>query len=301
MRDTIQPERGLMNRRDFLRYTAATALASTVPGGALAETYVPGLDILTPAFMTARSRGKALLCLLVPDDPAERWKRGGAYGDMFLISDDSTMAELALADVACVGERAVRAYTDWLKWNEGCLMAVIETKDGEPSQPCSAARLPSPLIPYDFEGTKLPRGHSYAEVRARRMGTLVHQSVARNDDMLKMRATQCIQAVGKGTAQAVIAAVEKGRSVSPERVDKVAPILAWHAVTASDEVRNRITMLLANAARTRLVHNAPPGSKWVIPATEGVDARPGPSGAVPYLSFDVPPPEDKRRKRKNRG
>lgn len=287
-----------MNRRDFLRYSAAATLASAVPVGALADTYVPGLDILTPAFMAARDRGKALLCLLVPEDPAERWKRGGAFGDMLLISDDSTMADLALAEVACVGERAVRAYADWLKWNDGCLMAVIETADGEPSQPCSTASLPSPLIPYDFEGTKIPRGHSYAEVRARRMGTLVHQSVARNDDMLKRRATQCIQAVGKGTAQAVIAAVERGKSVSPERVDRVAPILAWHAVTATDEVRDRITMLLANAARTRMVHNAPVGSKWVIPATEGVDARPGPSGAVPYLSFDITPPDDGSRKKK---
>ncbi|TNE90754.1 MAG: twin-arginine translocation signal domain-containing protein [Deltaproteobacteria bacterium] len=291
-----------MNRRDFLKYSAAATLASTMPLGAFAESYVPGMEVLTPAFDRARERGKALLCLLVPEDPAERWKRGGAFGDMLLISDDSTMAELSQVDVVCVGERVVRSYTDWLEWNEGCLMALIETAEGEPSQPCSTASLPSPLIPHDFEGGQIPSGHTYAEVRARRMGALVHQTIARNDDMTKRRATQCIQAVGKGLAQSVIHAVEKGKSVPPERVDKVAPILAWHAVTASDEVRERITRLLANAGRTRMVHNAPSGSKWIIPATEGAEAKPGPSGAVPYLSFDVAPKaEDDKGKKSKKG
>lgn len=292
-----------MNRRDFLKYSAATALASGLPIGAFAEGYIPGMEVLTPAFDRARDRGKALLCLIVPEDPAERWKRGGAFGDMLLISDDSTMAELAQVEVVCAGERVVRSYTDWLEWNEGCLMALIETAEGEPSQPCLSANLPSPLIPHDYEGTGVPGGHTYAEVRARRMGSLVHSTVARNDDMIKRRATQCIQAVGKGVAQSVIRKVESGKSLAPERVDRVAPILAWHAVSANDEVRERIVRLLANAGRTRMVHNAPPGSKWVIPATEGADARPGPSGAVPYLSFDVEPrgTESRGKKDKKKG
>jgi hypothetical protein len=58
-------------------------------------------------------------------------------------------------------------------------------------------------------------------------------------------------------------------------------------VSANDDVRERILRLLANSARNRMVHHAPQGSKWIIPATEGDAARPGPSGAVPYLSFDV--------------
>jgi hypothetical protein len=145
-----------MNRRDFLLYSAAAAAASSVPSLALGEIYVPGMEVLTPAFDRARARGKALLCLLVTDDEADRWKRGGAFGDMLLISDDTTMADLAQVDVVCAGEREVRSYTDWLDWNEGCLMALIETAVGEPSQPCSSASLPSPLIPHDYEGAAPP-------------------------------------------------------------------------------------------------------------------------------------------------
>ena len=278
-----------MNRRTFLSATAAAFAASALPYPARADLYVGGMDLFSPAFVRAQKAGKSLLCLIVPEDPAERWKMGGAFGDMLLISDDSTMADLAQVEVICVGADIVQAFLTGRGEDDSCLLALVETGGQAASRPCDSATLPSPLVPFGFEGTELPQGHNYAEVRARRMGSLVNRAVALNSDMTKRRASECIQAVGRGLAKSVINAVEKGRSVAPERVDKVAPILAWHAVSASDEVRVRTTRLMANAARTRLVHRAPVGSEWVIPATEGSDARPGPSGAVPYLSFDVTP------------
>ena len=294
-----------MNRRTFLSLSAATVAASALPlpaRRAWSAEGAPGIEVLNPAFEKAREAGKSLLVILVPDSPEERWARGGAFGDLFLVGDDTILADLAMVDVVCARTDLVRYYTDWLGWSDKCQMALVETAIEEPSQPCAGAPLPAPLVPYGSDGTDLASSSAQPEVRARRLGALAQNLIARNDEMVKRRASQNYQAIGKGFAQSVIKAVEKGRKLPPEKVDRAAAVLAWHAVSASDELRQRIIQLLANAARARLVHDAPPGSRWVIPATEGEEAHPGPSGPVPYLEFVAPKASDaddgKKKKKK---
>ncbi len=101
-----------MNRRDFLQgaAVASAGLGLSVHqafGGEVAT--VSDLRLLTAGWKAARAAGRVLLVLVVPEDDAERYWRGDAWGEALTYGGERMHVLLGQVDVVCARPASVAA------------------------------------------------------------------------------------------------------------------------------------------------------------------------------------------------
>lgn len=103
-----------MKRRHFLTGAAAGLAAAAWPAF-IQEAFgngpacdangkpakLPRAAVVAAAFQHARRAGRSLLVLVIPDDDAEKYERGRAFGELLNHGSDADLAPLAGVEVVC--------------------------------------------------------------------------------------------------------------------------------------------------------------------------------------------------------
>ncbi|HEY8211093.1 MAG TPA: twin-arginine translocation signal domain-containing protein [Myxococcaceae bacterium] len=279
-----------MNRRGVLKGLGAAAAAAVWPGW-LSEAFagapcgvLKGAATLSAAIKRAHDALQPLLILVVPKDDGEKWDRGRHFGEWLNFGADRDLAPLACAQVVCSEMRAV------------CQLFPSAPADAEPAAfiaqvdraparigialdsflPHEASRLSEAV---DHEGldhlTEAER-QAFWEGRYERQQLLEDASIQ-----------PCIDRTGEAIRRAVLGDLASLRRLADARWERMtasdrdmtrrllgggsgsaldvvmaAPMLAVAAAERGGAEEDRLTKVLADAARAQFGEQRIPGSKW---------------------------------------
>ncbi|MBX7195577.1 MAG: hypothetical protein K1X94_26205 [Sandaracinaceae bacterium] len=97
---------------------------------------------LSEAYRAAQRAHRPLLVLVIPEDNAARWDRGGAFGSLILHGPDEALLALGVAELACATPAALRQLVPQAPAGEPLLVLVDPS-----SVPASVRALDAPLPP----------------------------------------------------------------------------------------------------------------------------------------------------------
>lgn len=224
--------------------------------------------VVRGALDRARRHGKPLIVFVVPTSDELRDDRGSRFGTLIDLGPDRALAVLALGEVVCAPLAAVR-----------CVVpdAPLETDAAPPLMLVVEARLPPTTVVPDAPHDGAPWERCLRVVPAKELACLRRETrrfcmrtVAPLrrillGDGLRRRARTNARALGPDVeAQVRAVTVARDATVSPELADAAAPLLLAAVLERGDrEVRDRVIIALAAAARRRLRDHSPPGARWV--------------------------------------
>jgi hypothetical protein len=264
-----------MDRRRFLGATAGLAATALWPGWlkhAFGERDLPpDPDPRSPglasAYRRAQSLGKPLLVLIIPQDNADRYHRGRAFGELINHGGDAALATLALCEVVCAPMSEVLSFTT-LHGNAEPLMVLLETDEPSPRARMIDAALADRA---DFAGRRAQdweatqRAEETAiEQRIQTLTQLLHRALLPDSGALERRALQSRNRLEASEIAAVERATLEGRDLRIALVDRAAALVALAAKQREAAHEPMYVALLARAAAARLRNQPPPGAYWAV-------------------------------------
>ncbi|HVE86420.1 MAG TPA: hypothetical protein VND93_26370 [Myxococcales bacterium] len=297
-----------MNRRGLLKGMGAATAAALWPSWlneAFAGTpcgLLRGSATLAAALQRAHGGLQPLLVLVIPRDDGEKWERGRHLGEWLNFGADRDLAPLACAEVVCAEMAAVRQLFPSAPADTEPA-ALVASVDRAPARLGVALELFGPHV-------EPARGHldrsaleslseeeqrqAWAELRQRMFeaedaaiqpcidhtGAAIRQAVFGDPSALRSRASarwDRLNAEDREVARKILG----GGDGSPRDVVAVAPVLASAAQERGGAEEERLTKVLAEAARVQYCTLRIPGSKWARSAGCGETVE-GEEGEVGY-------------------
>jgi hypothetical protein len=264
-----------MKRRQLLQSLAMGAAAAAWPAwirsAFAAETCRPGeedRDFLTlvGTYRRAQKSGKPVLVFVVP---ARQWnwhEFGEYFGAFINHAPTVSMATLTLAEVVCATPRSIERLLPEEKIDAtNTLLALIET-DAVPGSVRTVAvtrllegQSPDPGHPQPYDPERLRRQVSE---RINRMGILVRELLAPNEEVLTRRVAQTRAAQSTELLAGVEDRLARGLIPLPETILPAASFLHASALHAGTIRQTQLLEALASeAARTLRVQRIA-GSRW---------------------------------------
>ena len=272
-----------MNRRGMLKGLGAAAAAGLWPGW-LSEAFggqpcgvLRGTATLGAAIQRAHQALKPLLVLVIPGEEGEKWERGRHFGEWLNFGSDRDLAPLACAELVCSEMAAVRqlfpsapagpepvalvAQVDRAPARLGVALAAFEAHpdtSGEVVRPADEAK--------EEEWRELVqkmrvREDDGVEVCIDRTGAAIRDAILGDAGALQRRADERWERL-TGADRDVARRILGGGDGAPRDVVAVAPLLAAAASQRGGTEEQRLTRLLAEAARVQYCTQRIPGSKW---------------------------------------
>ena len=268
-----------MRRRDFLGSAAAAAVVATWPrflARAFADEACPPdssvlpLAVLGAAWKRAQAGGKPLLILVIPDDDAEKWARGHAWGELLNHGTPEQIAPLALAEVACAKMSDLRQLVPAAGAGEP--LAILVDTDRVPAR---VERLEASLPPLPAYGFLEEKADDEETVIARRQAVLagaLRAALAPNEQVLGVRAVFTRRRLAAADRTRIESFLGKNTWIPTELADRGAALL-FEAIAARQLNASRATSLLRDAVQARLISEPPAGAHWATSGGCGTDVE----------------------------
>jgi len=272
-----------MNRRGMLKGLGAAAAAGLWPGW-LSEAFagqpcgvLRGTATLGAAIQRAHQALKPLLVLVIPAEEGAKWERGRHFGEWLNFGSDRDLAPLACAELVCSEMAAVRqlfpsapagaepaALIAQVDRAPARLGVALDAFNAHPD----ALRVMAPLAEeagarewLEFRAKLKEQEGANVETCIDRTGAAIRDAILGDAGALQRRADERWERLAAGDRE-VTRRILGGGDGAPRDVVAVAPLLAAAAAQRGGAEEQRLTRLLAEAARVQYCTQRIPGSKW---------------------------------------
>lgn len=210
----------------------------------------------------ARSIGKPILVLVIPEDRDLVWDRQQVLGEWLNHGGREALAELASCEVVCVEESYLRLAFELEEGLDPLLFVMIETA----RQPFEARVAPDDLKPLSRPSFLEDDSRYVERVRKRIRDVELHARdlIAPDRRALEVRERQCRRSLDTETLQALEAFLaDPTRPVEPdlELVDRGAAMIRL-AIQEGHPQAGHLLECLAQAAERRLLEAPPHRARW---------------------------------------
>ncbi len=225
--------------------------------------YEADVERLGVALRGARSEGKPLLVLVVPENGAARLERGTAIASLLRLGPVEALADLASCRVTCATLAQLSEH------------APVPPADGEPwaalVEPAGDVRIVCATLP----PLPPPNMVDHRDLVARRsaiLGAALSDAIAGDREVLERRARDARAALDVTEIAAIEASLATPAELDGALVERGAALLR---LAAEDGHRARLLRVLADATERRLVHGSPAGARWAtaLPCGYAIDGE----------------------------
>lgn len=282
------------DRREFLTRAGGGLVALSIPGwrvfaqgtGSIGADRQERDRAAAAAFERARLKGRPLLVINVPEDPAGRSYRGGLFGTHLNRAAGEAAAELAMCEIWCATATEIRrAWKIEAPIGDGIQAVLIET-DGSAPAFITGEVPPDPEFDYWSEAARDPSKWIEAEqAKQRWLAQRIHEVLVPDLTTLLRRVQAERDALAARPDPSIGSRLSDRESPTARHAEIVPAWTYWRTQTAEPKDRLLWIELLASEAVRRWRVLPPPRSRWATTKVCAID--------VEYLEGD-PELEDDR-------
>ena len=253
-----------VDRRGFLTLWGVGVAGVALPAWMAFELRTPGAkERLAAARARAKAAGRPLLVILFPEDEAERWTVGEAWGQLLHYGSDEVMSDLALCELACARLSDLRGLRPKLEGLPAWDSLALLLEPGASRVRVLQADLTPPDMTKIYEEGGLELYERQATERLEKMARALHATLAPDERVVARRLEQWGEAQGEQALLDALAVLDTGRPPGAGLAARYPTLTRALAEEAGDE-RDAWLEVLSRATREQLESSAPAGTRWGV-------------------------------------